>query len=178
MVVPNLWSWSGAAYFCGTIITTIGYGDLSPSSVIKKIIIHSLWISNRLSLYNCENRTYYGRVMFMVYVIPGIALCGALLGEIGVVIHKVAHKLYSTPIFRARKGHEKSHPFFWLVYTFVSLGFFLFIPSGMVYAFMEEWSYFESIYFMMVTFTTVGFGNLTVHASHYKFVILVINFIG
>ena len=159
-----MWSWSGAAYFCGTIVTTIGYGDLAP-------------------------RTYYGRIIFMIYVIPGIALCGALLAELGVFIYNLSHRLwyavrerrsrwFPEPIIGCGSSVHIGTLLFWLSYIILSFGLFLFIPSGIIYALKAEWSYFESIYFMMVTFTTVGFGNLTIHTNHWKFAILLINFIG
>jgi len=113
----------------------------------------------------------------MIYVIPGIAICGALLGEMGAMIFNVTKTLKTISIFRSREGH-KSHPLFWVVYIVFSFGFFLFIPAAIVYFFKTEWGFFESIYFMMVTFTTVGFGNLTIHDHHWKFLILIINFIG
>ena len=157
-----MWSWSGAAYFCGTIVTTIGYGDLAP-------------------------RTYYGRIIFMIYVIPGIAICGALLTELGVFIYNLSHRLwyslrktawYPEPSVGCGPSVKIGTTLFWLSYIIFSFGSFLFIPAGIIYALKAEWSYFECIYFMMVTFTTVGFGNLTIHAHHWKFAILVINFFG
>ena len=155
-----MWSWSGAAYFCSTIVTTIGYGDLAP-------------------------RTYYGRIIFMIYVIPGIALCGALLAELGMFIYNLSHRLW----YALRKTARFPKPIcgtsvkigtilFWLSYIALSFGFFLFFPSGIIYALKPEWSYFESIYFMMITFTTVGFGDLTLQANSWKFAILLINLFG
>ena len=35
---------------------------------------------------------------------------------------------------------------------------FIFIPSGIFYS-LQEWSYFESVYYCFVTLTTVGFGD-------------------
>ena len=43
---PDLWTFSGALYFCFTIGTTIGYGETAPT-------------------------TFNGRLLFMFYVIPG-----------------------------------------------------------------------------------------------------------
>ena len=48
---PDLWTFSGALYFCFTIGTTIGYGETAPD-------------------------TFNGRLVFMFYVIPAICLCG------------------------------------------------------------------------------------------------------
>ena len=31
---PKLWTYGGAAYFCGTIVTTVGYGDTAPKVFI------------------------------------------------------------------------------------------------------------------------------------------------
>ena len=45
------------------------------------------------------------------------------------------------------------------------------------YAFMD-WTYFESIYFSMVTFTTIGFGDLTITNSNQKFIIILFSYFG
>ena len=58
----DLWDYSGALYFCLTIGTTVGYGDTAPSTV-------------------------NGRLLFIFYVIPGICVCGAMIGEIGMLIY-------------------------------------------------------------------------------------------
>ena len=50
-------------YFCLTIGTTVGYGDTAPSTV-------------------------NGRLLFIFYVIPGICVCGAMIGEIGMLIYE------------------------------------------------------------------------------------------
>ena len=59
----DLWDYTGALYFCLTIGTTIGYGDTAPSTV-------------------------NGRLLFIFYVIPGICVCGAMIGEIGILIYE------------------------------------------------------------------------------------------
>ena len=62
--------------FCLTIGTTVGYGDTASSTV-------------------------YGRLLFIFYVLPGICVCGAMIGEIGMLIHgelqggKVIFSLYN-----------------------------------------------------------------------------------
>ena len=55
---PEYWTYDGAIYFCFTIVTTIGYGDTAP-------------------------QTDDGKVFFLFYVIPGMIICGAVIGEIG-----------------------------------------------------------------------------------------------
>ena len=58
----DLWTYTGALYFCFTIGTTVGYGDTAPS-------------------------TMNGRLLFIFYVVPGICVCGAMIGEIGILIY-------------------------------------------------------------------------------------------
>lgn len=64
---PDLWTFSGALYFCFTIGTTIGYGETAPS-------------------------TFNGRLVFMFYVIPAICLCGAFVSEIGRLMYRALHR--------------------------------------------------------------------------------------
>ena len=51
------------------------------------------------------------------------------------------------------------------------------VPAAIIYAFMD-WDFFEALYFSMVTFTTVGFGDLTITDSNYKFVIILFSYFG
>ena len=63
----DLWTFTGSMYFCFTIVTTIGYGDLAP-------------------------KTESGRIFFMFYVLPGMIICGAVIGELGRIMALVLNK--------------------------------------------------------------------------------------
>ena len=68
----------------------------------------------------------------------------------------------------------------WIYWTLISsflFGFFLLVPAAIIYAFMD-WDFFDSLYFSMVTFTTVGFGDLTITDSNYKFIIILFSYFG
>jgi len=64
---PDLWTYSGALYFCFTIGTTVGYGDTAPN-------------------------TFNGRLFFIFYVVPGICICGALIAEIGRLMYNALER--------------------------------------------------------------------------------------
>ena len=51
------------------------------------------------------------------------------------------------------------------------------IPASIVYA-ITDFSFFDSCYFSMVTFTTVGFGDYTITGYNLKFVIVCFSYFG
>ena len=186
-------------YFCLTIGTTVGYGDTAPS-------------------------TFNGRLLFIFYVIPGICVCGAMIGEIGMLIYEqlqrgkvsltrylwtesvrdfvfVSVASFKIPVrFQQRVGPEptvggpsiparlnlfqrmyqlkfKHVWIYWTLNSIFGFAFFLFVPAAIIDGF-TDWNYFEAVYFSMVTFTTVGFGDLTITDHNAKFLILVFSYFG
>ncbi|CAG5103598.1 Oidioi.mRNA.OKI2018_I69.chr1.g859.t1.cds [Oikopleura dioica] len=143
---PMNWTPKSAVYFVMTVVTTIGYGNTAP-------------------------KTVGGRIFFIFYVIPGIVLCGALLGEIA--------KLYTFIRKKIRRRFEKIPLFLKFLFVLLfGIGFFICIPA-MIVCLVEGWTYFEALYFMVVTFTTVGFGDYSVTpGSNYQFGIVIFIYLG
>ena len=48
---------------------------------------------------------------------------------------------------------------YWTLNSIFGFAFFLFVPAAIIDGF-TDWNYFEAVYFSMVTFTTVGFGDI------------------
>ena len=44
------------------------------------------------------------------------------------------------------------------VFAVITIGVFILLPS-LAFTLVEDWSYFESIYFSVITLSTVGFGD-------------------
>jgi len=143
------WSFMNALYFCFTIGTTIGYGDISP-------------------------KTSNGKLLFIFYVIPGICLCGAFIAELSKLMFA-----------RLKRGKARFARFFnthhvWIYWMTNSLLLFCIcwlVPASIVYA-ITDFTFFDSCYFSMVTFTTVGFGDLTITGYNLKFVIVAFSYFG
>merc|ERR1712131_49040 len=145
---PDLWDYTGALYFCLTIGTTIGYGDTAPSTV-------------------------NGRLLFIFYVIPGICVCGAMIGEIGILIYE--------QLQRGKRMYQLKFKHVWIYWTLNSIfgfAFFWLVPAAIIDAFATDWNFFEAVYFSMVTVTTVGFGDLTITDHNAKFLVLAFNYLG
>eukprot|EP00069_Balaena_mysticetus_P017788 bmy_10873T0 len=138
----SAWDLGSAFFFSGTIITTIGYG-------------------------NAALRTDAGRLFCIFYALVGIPLFGILLAGVG-------DRLGSS--LRRGIGHIEAIFLRWHVppglvrilsaVLFLLLGCLLFVLTPtFVFCYVEGWSKLEAIYFVVVTLTTVGFGDYVAGAS-------------
>ena len=54
----------------------------------------------------------------------------------------------------------------------------LIIISAKIYQNIEGWTFLDSIYFTIITFTTIGYGDLTPQTSNGKILTIILSFIG
>ncbi|XP_043077365.1 potassium channel subfamily K member 4 [Puntigrus tetrazona] len=130
------WDLASAFFFCGTIVTTIGYGNISP-------------------------KTPWGQFFCICYTLVGIPLFGFLLAAAG--DHLGTSLRNAIAKVEALLWKWKVSPTIVRVITAVLsilLGcvLFIFVPI-LVFQEFEEWSLLESAYFVVITLTTVGFGD-------------------
>ncbi|XP_051821979.1 potassium channel subfamily K member 4 isoform X1 [Antechinus flavipes] len=135
-VSGTAWTLGSAFFFAGTIITTIGYGNM--------VLL-----------------TDEARIFCIFYALVGIPLFGMLLAGVG-------DKLGSS--LRRGIGHVEAIFLKWKVQPalvrslsamlFLLVGCLLFVLAPMfVFRYIEGWSTLEALYFIIVTLTTVGFGD-------------------
>ncbi|CAK6964599.1 potassium channel subfamily K member 10 [Scomber scombrus] len=156
------WDMASAFFFCGTIITTIGFGNLSP-------------------------RTWSGQLFCVCYALVGIPMFGILLAGVGdhmgTVLRRAVAKIET--FFLVRMVCPAQEPKLRWIHTFLNhrwaptkrkvrpttvrvtsavlsilIGclIFLAVPT-FVFQRIENWSFLESLYFVVITLTTVGFGD-------------------
>ncbi|KAK7922438.1 hypothetical protein WMY93_009340 [Mugilogobius chulae] len=130
------WDIASAFFFCGTIITTIGFGNLSP-------------------------RTWTGQLFCVCYALVGIPMFGILLAGVsdhmGTVLRRAVAKIEK--LFLKRKVRQTTVRVISAVLSIlIGCLIFLAVPT-VVFHEVEEWSFIESLYFVVITLTTVGFGD-------------------
>ncbi|KAM8947309.1 potassium channel, subfamily K, member 16-like [Pelodytes ibericus] len=128
---PSNWDFSNSFFFAGTVITTIGYGNLYPSTVS-------------------------GQVFCVFYALFGVPLNVAFLNLIGkglnthlVALGKCAQEPGGPGVMKIL-----------MMGIFLTTGSLLFLVfPPMIFSYVEGWSYGEGFYFAFITLSTIGFGD-------------------
>ncbi|XP_065535122.1 potassium channel subfamily K member 16-like [Lathamus discolor] len=137
---PSNWDFSNSFFFAGTVITTIGYGNLSPSTVAGQIF--------------CVFYALFG-------VPPNLAFLNQL--EKGLSAHLITLERWVQKPGRAQVVQTLA------VAIFLTTGTLLFlIFPPLVFSYVEGWSYGEGFYFTFITLSTIGFGDYVVGTNRNK----------
>jgi len=150
------WDFLESFYFSIVTFTTVGYGDLSP-------------------------QTDGGRVICMFYALFGIIFFGIVLGFVTSSIvareHNVVQAAEVATVKRIiaevgendneevdEKDEEESDPFSKriLMATLFRIPLIIvIIGCGQIIGYYEKWSFVSSLYFTVITSTTVGYGDIS-----------------
>ncbi|OXA50403.1 TWiK family of potassium channels protein 9 [Folsomia candida] len=129
------WNFANAVFYSMTLMTTIGYGHISPI-------------------------TFTGKLFTVIYSLIGIPIFSIIMIDAGKVL-TLALKLHLTKDPAKRKDYSVDEEFNFgikvgltilICYALVGAVFFIFVE--------QEWGLFGSLYFIFVTFSTVGLGDL------------------
>uniref|UniRef100_A0AAQ4QJ14 Potassium two pore domain channel subfamily K member 4 n=1 Tax=Gasterosteus aculeatus aculeatus TaxID=481459 RepID=A0AAQ4QJ14_GASAC len=138
------WDLASAFFFSGTIITTIGFGNISP-------------------------KTEGGQLFCIFYALVGIPMFGFLLAgvgdHLGTGLRKAVAKIET--LFRKWRVSPTIVRVISAVLS-ILLGCLLFVAVPiLIFQEVEDWTYLESAYFVVITLTTVGFGDYVAGSDHW-----------
>uniref|UniRef100_A0A2K6SSZ6 2P domain potassium channel Talk-1 n=1 Tax=Saimiri boliviensis boliviensis TaxID=39432 RepID=A0A2K6SSZ6_SAIBB len=131
---PSNWDFGSSFFFAGTVVTTIGYGNLAPS-------------------------TEAGQVFCVFYALLGIPLNVIFLNHLGTGLraHLATIERWEDQPRRSQLLRVLGLALFLTLGTLVIL---IFPP--MVFSHVEGWSFGEGFYFAFITLSTIGFGDYVV----------------
>ncbi|XP_073336056.1 potassium channel subfamily K member 4 [Pagrus major] len=130
------WDLASAFFFSGTIITTIGFGNISP-------------------------KTEGGQLFCIFYALVGIPMFGILLAgvgdHLGTGLRKTVAKI-ETLFLKWRVSPTIVRVISAVLSILLGCLLFVAVPI-FVFQEVEKWTLLESAYFVVITLTTVGFGD-------------------
>uniref|UniRef100_A0A3Q1EHF2 Potassium two pore domain channel subfamily K member 2 n=1 Tax=Acanthochromis polyacanthus TaxID=80966 RepID=A0A3Q1EHF2_9TELE len=131
----SLWDLSSSFFFAGTVITTIGFGNISP-------------------------HTEGGRIFCIIYALLGIPLFGILLAGVGDQLGTIFGKGIARveKMIKWKVSQTKIRVISTLLFILFGCLIFVALPV-VIFQQIEGWSTLESIYFVVITLTTIGFGD-------------------
>ncbi|XP_050508762.1 potassium channel subfamily K member 1-like [Diabrotica virgifera virgifera] len=132
---PN-WSFGQSLFFASTVVTTIGYGHVTPLSRM-------------------------GKIFCMVYAMVGIPLTLVLLSAL--VERLLVPTVGLLQWLNSRLGHLYQplniRIMHLIIMVLILVCIFLLLPAAAFAAIEPEWDYLDSIYYCFISLTTIGLGD-------------------
>lgn len=158
------WNIYNSIFFCMTVTTTIGYGNLSPV-------------------------TAWGRVVCVIYALLGIPLTLALLAIVGKILgdyindacafmlkwYRKVHKSYEYERTVQEGDESQVDAPLWMGLLILLL--FTTIMAGL-FCWIENWDFGTSLYFQYITYLTIGFGDVVPEKEQLVFVNVFLVYLG
>ncbi|XP_061891083.1 potassium channel subfamily K member 13b isoform X3 [Entelurus aequoreus] len=152
------WDFTGAFYFVGTVVSTIGFGMTTPATVGGKVFLMFY------GLLGCAATILFFN-LFLERVITVIAVVLKSCHERR--HHKALPLAQNGPKVRAKTKAEDLAGWRPSVYcVMLILGAAAVSVSccaSFMYSAAEGWSYLDSLYFCFVAFSTIGFGDMVLN---------------
>uniref|UniRef100_A0A8C6RAM2 Potassium channel, subfamily K, member 2 n=1 Tax=Nannospalax galili TaxID=1026970 RepID=A0A8C6RAM2_NANGA len=140
------WDLGSSFFFAGTVITTIGFGNISP-------------------------RTEGGKIFCIIYALLGIPLFGFLLAgvgdQLGTIFGKGIAKVEETFI-KWNVSQTKIRIISTIIFILFGCVLFVALPA-IIFKHIEGWSALDAIYFVVITLTTIGFGDYVAGGSDIEY---------
>ncbi|XP_069501255.1 potassium channel subfamily K member 13-like [Ambystoma mexicanum] len=148
------WDFSGALYFVGTVVSTIGFGMTTPATTMGKIFLIFY------GMIGCSSTIlFFNLFLERIITLLGVAMRAFRLHQLR--SHGVFPRPLPAAVEEERGNLSGWKPSVYNVMLILGLGALVIsCCASAMYSPQEGWSYVDSLYFCFVTFSTIGFGDL------------------
>ncbi|XP_042187039.1 potassium channel subfamily K member 17 [Oncorhynchus tshawytscha] len=130
--MDSFWKFTSSAVFAATVVTTIGYGNMSPS-------------------------TTAGQIFCVFFALFGIPLNMVVLNRVGK--YMLAIERNASDFIQGKTNHRKLTRFMIHLLSYLSGTALFFVMPMVVFKQQEGWSYSQAIYYCFISLSTIGFGD-------------------
>ncbi|XP_072345336.1 potassium channel, subfamily K, member 16-like [Scyliorhinus torazame] len=135
------WDFSSSFFFAVTVVSTIGYGNISPT-------------------------TAGGQIFCVFYALFGIPVHVIILSHVGKNLTSHSEKV---GVYLSKKGVKEKRVKLLTFLFFLVIGAVVFLAlPPLVFCIFENWSYREGVYYAFITLSTIGFGDYVVGADPHR----------
>ncbi|KAM9341240.1 potassium channel subfamily K member 17-like [Symphorus nematophorus] len=134
----GFWRFTSSAVFSATVVTTIGYGNISPS-------------------------TTAGQIFCVFFALFGIPLNMVVLNRVGKYMLVIERNI--SDFLEGKTGRRKCTRFFVHLVSYLSGAVLFFVVPMIVFQQHEGWTYSQAIYYCFITLSTIGFGDFVADSN-------------
>lgn len=129
----GFWKFTSSAVFAATVVTTIGYGNISPKST-------------------------GGQIFCVFFALFGIPLNIVVLNRVGK--YMLGFERNISDFLESKKiGKKMWMRFFVHLVSYITGAVLFFVVPMLVFQSREGWTYSEAIYYCFISLSTIGFGD-------------------
>uniref|UniRef100_A0A8C4Z4N4 Potassium channel, subfamily K, member 17 n=1 Tax=Gadus morhua TaxID=8049 RepID=A0A8C4Z4N4_GADMO len=128
----GFWKFTSSAVFAATVVTTIGYGNISPKTTV-------------------------GQIFCVFFALFGIPLNIVVLNRVGKYMLTIERNICD--FLQGKTTHPRCSRFLVHLVSYLCGVVLFFVVPMVVFKGHEGWSYSQAIYYCFITLSTIGFGD-------------------
>ncbi|XP_068608282.1 potassium channel subfamily K member 17-like [Brachionichthys hirsutus] len=137
----GFWKFTSSAVFAATVVTTIGYGNMSPSSDA-------------------------GQIFCVFFALFGIPLNVVVLNRVGKYMLALERNISDFLVKKTKR--RRCTRFFVHLVSYLSGTVLFFVVPMIVFQMHEGWTFSQAIYYCFITLSTIGFGDFVADSNPEK----------
>ncbi|TDG98598.1 hypothetical protein EPR50_G00202030 [Perca flavescens] len=134
----GFWKFTSSAVFAATVVTTIGYGNISPRSTA-------------------------GQIFCVFFALFGIPLNMVVLNRVGKYMLVIERNI--SDFLEGKTGRRRCTRFFVHLVSYLSGTVLFFVVPMIVFQLQEGWTLSQAIYYCFITLSTIGFGDFVADSN-------------